>query len=142
MKELNKDNLIHLIHYRLSRSEEVLDDAKSMIDKGSQISAVNRLYYACFYAALGLLLTDGHSPKSHDGVITLLGQRYILTGIIPKELGKHYSLLYKERISGDYDEFAEYSPEILERFYQNSQAFIKAIKDITLFRLGERPKGN
>jgi len=41
----------NLIQYRQDRAIEVFEDAKILADAKRWKSCVNRLYYACFYAA-------------------------------------------------------------------------------------------
>ena len=45
-----------LINYRISRAKDTLDDAQILADKGKWNSAINRLYYAAYYAVIALLL--------------------------------------------------------------------------------------
>ena len=50
-----------LIQYRMERATESLNDARLMLaQSGSYASAVNRAYYAMFYAALALLITGDY----------------------------------------------------------------------------------
>ena len=44
-----------LVRYRLSQSQDMLDDASLLLERGRWRSAVNRAYYAVFYAGLALL---------------------------------------------------------------------------------------
>jgi uncharacterized protein (UPF0332 family) len=55
------------IRYRLARSNEALSAARLMLESGLLYDAVNRLYYACFYAVSALLLTEGLSSAKHKG---------------------------------------------------------------------------
>jgi uncharacterized protein (UPF0332 family) len=62
-----------------------LQEARGMLDSGHTNTAVNRMYYACFYAVTALLLIEGlHSAKhsrvrslltTHDGGAGLSGSR-------------------------------------------------------------------
>jgi uncharacterized protein (UPF0332 family) len=45
-----------LINYRLERAKETLEDAKLLAEKQRWNSAINRLYYAAYYAIIALLL--------------------------------------------------------------------------------------
>ncbi len=76
------------INFRIKRAEESFNDAKYLIEKGSWNAAINRLYYSCFFAALALSIQHDTEAKSHKGVRGLLGQKFIKTGIIPKEFGQ------------------------------------------------------
>ena len=55
MKIENKDEYIK---YRFKRAEESLDDALILIEKNKWNTAINRLYYSCFYAVIALLLNN------------------------------------------------------------------------------------
>ena len=47
------------IAYRINKAEEVYTAAVILYDAGQWNSAINRLYYACFYVASALLLKRG-----------------------------------------------------------------------------------
>jgi uncharacterized protein (UPF0332 family) len=49
-------NKIDLIRYRLYRAKDTLDDARILADNNKWNSAMNRLYYASYYAVMALLL--------------------------------------------------------------------------------------
>ena len=53
------DSEITLIRYRIDRSKEAISAARLMYEKGHYNDAVNRPYYSCFYAVIGLLATEG-----------------------------------------------------------------------------------
>lgn len=48
-------------------------------------SAVNRAYYAIFYAANALLVTQGLARSKHSGVIAAFRERFVKTGLIEAE---------------------------------------------------------
>ena len=45
-----------LVSYRIERADETIIEAKLLAGDGHYNAAMNRLYYACFYAALALLV--------------------------------------------------------------------------------------
>lgn len=55
MKE-DDENMTAYIRYRMEKAHEVFQAACILCDAGQWNSAVNRLYYACFYSASALLL--------------------------------------------------------------------------------------
>lgn len=57
-----------LIEYRLFRAKDTLDDAKILAEKNKWNSAINRLYYASYYAVTALLLNADLKPSTHNGV--------------------------------------------------------------------------
>jgi len=72
----------------LERAKESLSDVHFSIQNNRWNNAANRLYYACFYAAIALLINDGHETRTHNGVRTLLEKHYVKTGIIPLLCGR------------------------------------------------------
>lgn len=46
-----------IVLYRLNSAKSLLDEIKDHIERGYYNTAMNRMYYACFYAVSGLLLT-------------------------------------------------------------------------------------
>jgi uncharacterized protein (UPF0332 family) len=66
-----KPEMTSLIHYRLDRANESIEEAKLLLENGHLHSSVNRLYYACFYAVSGLLLAEGLSSAKHSGTMAL-----------------------------------------------------------------------
>ena len=75
------------------------------IEMGYYNTAVNRMYYACYYAASALLITEGIVTKTHDGVLQMLSLHFIKTGVLPAEYGRKYRNLFDKRSSGDYEDF-------------------------------------
>ena len=57
------------ITYRINKAEEVYAAAVILYNAGQWNSAINRLYYACFYVASALLLKRGVGAKSHAGTL-------------------------------------------------------------------------
>jgi len=82
-----------LILYRLERAREALEEAGILLNTGHANTFVNRLYYACFYAVSGLLLTRDLSSAKHSGVRALFHQNFVKPGIVSTELGKIYEKL-------------------------------------------------
>lgn len=70
------------IQYRIEKAEETLEVAELLIENSKWNSAINRLYYSCFYAVTGLLVKTGKVTKSHSGVKTQFFLEYIKTSRI------------------------------------------------------------
>lgn len=80
------------IYFRIKKAEETLFDAEILAREGRWNSSMNRLYYACFYAVLALLSKHRILTRTHSGVKTQFGLKFILTGSIEKKMG---SLLFR-----------------------------------------------
>ena len=64
------------------------NDEKLLADNDRWNTAINRLYYASFYAVIALLIKNGIETQTHDGVRTQFGLQFVKTGIIDKKFGK------------------------------------------------------
>ena len=60
-----------LADYRMRRARETFEDAAALADSKRWNSAVNRLYYAAFYAAKALLATREIDAARHSAAISL-----------------------------------------------------------------------
>jgi uncharacterized protein (UPF0332 family) len=81
------------IQYRFKRSQESFEEALIMIQNSKWNTAVSRLYYSCYYAAIALLLKHNIETRSHSGVRTKFSDTFIKTGEIDVKFGKLFSHL-------------------------------------------------
>ncbi len=115
-------------NYRLQRAKETIQEVEIHIQNKFWNTAINRLYYACYYAVGALLIKQGIKTSSHSGTRLKFGQLFVKTGKIDKELGKHYSKLFEKRHKGDYTDFFDYDEDTVLQFYPMSQKFIIQIE--------------
>ncbi|MFQ6035263.1 MAG: HEPN domain-containing protein [Sedimentisphaerales bacterium] len=113
-----------LIAYRMERAREAIEEAKMLFDAGHINAYVNRLYYACFYAVSALLLTKNLSTSKHGYLRSLMHRKLVKTGIIPKELGKHFDLLFDNRLEGDYGDFVKFQAEDVSVWIERTKTFV------------------
>lgn len=117
-----------LIRYRLSRSKDTFIDARILADKERWNSAINRLYYAAYYAVIALLLKYNLKPTTHNGAKTVFSEHFIKKEIIPKEFGKLYSQLFTWRQKGDYDDLYDFNKENVLPYFEPVQKLIEIIE--------------
>lgn len=127
MSELDDESRKSLVEYRLERAYETMKEAALLTDKGYYNAAVNRLYYACYYAAAALLLKHEIEAKTHAGVKSMFGLHFVSKGLIPIQIGKILSTLFEKRQSGDYDDFIYCDKEMTEELSVQAQTFIDFI---------------
>ena len=78
-----------LIRYRLSRSKDTFIDARILADKERWNSAINRLYYAAYYAVIALLLKYNLKPTTHNGAKTVFSEHFIKKEIYQRNLASY-----------------------------------------------------
>ena len=128
-------NLTELISYRLNRAKETFEEAELMAKMKHWNTCVNRLYYACFYAVNALLLSRNFSSSKHIGVRGLFNQHFVKTGIIPKNLGKLYNVLFEYRKQSDYEDLFYIDVELVKPWIDLSKYFIDFIESIITVQL-------
>ncbi len=116
--------------YRLEKAENAFVEANDCVSLGHWNLAANRLYYAAYYASSALLISAGHSAKSHEGTIGMIGQHYVRTGILSGEDGILLARLQNMRHTGDYDDFLDWKKEDVEPYISKVEAFVEKIKRI------------
>ncbi len=117
-----------LIRYKLSRTEETLEEAGVMLQTDHSHGAANRIYYACFYAVTALLLTRNLSSSKHRGVMALFNQHFIKPGLISKDMGKFYSRMFENRLESDYADWVEVEKQDIQEELAYAEEFIIAVK--------------
>nr|WP_288282274.1 HEPN domain-containing protein [uncultured Prevotella sp.] len=128
-KTLTKEQRISIVRYRIESAENTLAEVETHRANGFYNTAVNRLYYACYYAATAILIANGIEVKSHDGVRMNLGKFIVQEGILTPELGRYFSRLFSKRSTGDYDDFFNHSIETVDELMPDAKLFIQTIKD-------------
>jgi uncharacterized protein (UPF0332 family) len=119
-----------LVKYRLERSNDTLLDVELAIQNMRWHNAANRLYYACYYAAVALLIKDGHIAHTHNGVKSILGLHYIVEGKIDENLMKAYRRMFNLRQTGDYDDLAEITEDEILDLLEPAKQFISTVKNL------------
>jgi uncharacterized protein (UPF0332 family) len=117
------------IQYRVARARETLNDARLLISDGSLHSAVNRLYYACFYIVSALLLTQELSSSRHSGVRSLFVKHWVNTGVFPKEMGRFYHHLFERRQISDYKDLVVFTREDVDAWLRQADDFVSRISE-------------
>ncbi|HOW24521.1 MAG TPA: HEPN domain-containing protein [Bacteroidales bacterium] len=118
------------VNYRIQRAKDTINEVDILIENKLWNTAVNRLYYACFYAVGALLMKDGIEFSSHSGCRQKFGQFYIQTGRISKDLGKYYSDIFEKRQKGDYNDFFDFDENSVLPLVEPSKRLIRDIESL------------
>lgn len=131
MKEtLDEQSRLELMRYRMERANETMEEVKILADNGHYNAAVNRLYYACFYATQALLLKHHIAATTHAGVKSMLGLHFVSKGIISFEHGKTFNTLFEKRHSSDYEDFSYCDKDLIDDLTPLAKAYISRIKEL------------
>ena len=127
-----------LVNYRLERSKDTLDDARILAEKSKWNSAINRLYYAAYYAVTALLIHSSFRATTHNGTKSLFSEHFIKTKVFPQEIGKLYSQLFAWRQKGDYTDLFDFGEEEVTPYFDPVQKLI----DLVEHNLRKNPSSN
>ncbi len=121
------ENVRALIEYRLEQAEESLQAAELLVRRGFLRPAVNRTYYAMFYAVLALLASQQKETSKHSGVISLFDKEYVKVGAFPKEFSRWLHDAFSLRQRSDYS--VQYMPTVeeAEELFTHAASFVGAI---------------
>ena len=113
----------------LARSRQAVETGRLVLAHEDFIAAVNRAYYAIFYAANALLATKGLERSKHSGVIAAFRQHFVKTGLIEPEFSRFYGAAMDERHAGDYD-LIQLDYESASRHVTNAVRFLNQIEHV------------
>lgn len=91
--------------YRLSQAEETIKSAQLCMDNHLFKDAINRSYYAAFYAVKAVLALADTDFKRHKDVVAYFNKEYVAVGAFRREVGRLLARLQKKRETSDYDDF-------------------------------------
>ena len=101
-----------LIAYRLQRAHETLKEADYNA-QGDYYNAANNL-----------------GASSHKGIKTMLGLKFITTGLLEPKYGRIYQQLFENRQSGDYEDFVYCDKELYEMLRPQAEDFVNKISQM------------
>jgi uncharacterized protein (UPF0332 family) len=125
-----KENLKAVVRYWVDKAIDSLASSENELESGRFSFAVNRIYYACFYAASAVLLQKRLRFQKHSGVRAAFHQHIIKPGIISKEYGKFYDEIFEARQRGDYVELVRFEKEQIEGWLKKGRLFVETMKSL------------
>ena len=114
----------------LQRAEASIQAAKELAAGSYYDFVASRTYYAVFYAATALLLSEELEFSKHSGVIASIHQRFVKTGKLDKSYGKDLNWLFELRGVGDYGATIHVLQQDAERAVETAEGFLRATKSL------------
>jgi len=125
---LKPEQLEDLLFYRIEQAHETLREAEILLNESALRGAINRAYYAMFYALLALLATKQLGTSKHSGALALFDREFVKAGVFPRELSRSLHLAFDRRQTHDYGEMTQVNRQIAEGTLADAQAFVAAIE--------------
>ena len=119
-----------LIQHRLQRARETLEEARLLAEMKHWNAAVNRLYYACFYAVSALLAGRMMSASKHSQARSLFSQHFVKTGLMSKDQAQLFNTLYDLRQESDYQDFFSADPQHVIPWLDDVSEFVQSVRDL------------
>ena len=119
-----------LVQYWLEKARESLQSARNEYRDGHLSFAMNRIYYACFYALTAVFRDKDKMFKKHKGLRSALHRDLIRNGIIEDHWGKFFDEVFEARQRGDYTPMVTFEPDQLDDFLQQAEHFLKEMEKL------------
>lgn len=116
------------VSWLIRRARRVLRTGRLALGDEDYASAINRAYYAVFYAANAALSTLGLERGKHSGVISEFRARFVKTGLIEPVYSQFYGDMMDARQSSDYDFVLEPGYEQATAALDEAQQFVTRIE--------------
>jgi uncharacterized protein (UPF0332 family) len=124
----NEEQLAEVVRYWWAKADASLASARRELEAGALEFAVNRLYYALFYAASAVLLIRNLSFNKHSGVRAAFHREIIKKGLLDVKWGKLYDQLFEDRQEGDYMAMIIFDKEYVESQLALCTEFLKELR--------------
>ena len=112
----------------IQKAGEKLKSARTLFKDESYDDATSRAYYCCFHAAQAVLLTEGLSANTHQGLLNLFGLHFVKTGKFDNRFGRMLSNLKDDRENGDYEIYSAIDRETAQKAIVEAEEFLKETK--------------
>ena len=127
---MKKDVKAEAIRYWWEKALESLEASRRDLEAESFSFAINRAYYALFYAVSGLLLEEGRRFQKHSGVRAAFNEHFIKTGRLDRKHGDLYNQLFRDRQEGDYVEFTKFDAQYVREKIRGCEGLLAAIRPL------------
>lgn len=110
---MSEEGVAEVATYWWRMADEALRSARREEEAGAFVFAVDRMYYAAFYAVSAVLLRGGFRFRKHSGLRAGFHREIVKPGIVEKEWGRLFDQLLDSRQEGDYLALVEFEPEFV-----------------------------
>lgn len=125
---MKSEPLEELLRYRIEQANETLREAEILLGESALRGAINRAYYAMFYALLALLATKQLGTSKHSGALSLFDREFVKTGLFPRELSRSLRLAFTLRQTHDYKEMTEVDELTAKGTLADAKTFVEAVE--------------
>jgi uncharacterized protein len=114
----------------LIRAHAALADTHLLLDHGRTEAALNRAYYAAFYAAMAALGSVGERPRTHTGTHQRFRARFVLSGRVAADVARVLPHSYAARQRADYDAIIATDEAAARDLLADVERFVAAVEGL------------
>lgn len=118
------------VQYWWDKAHESLRAAQRELEAEAYTFAINRAYYALFYAVSALLLEEGRRFSKHSGVRAAFNRDLVKPGHLSRKHGELYHQLFRDRQEGDYIEFTAFDAPYVQEKIEACEEFLTALRPL------------
>ena len=111
-----------------AKSRRALEAAQASLDRDDAETALNRTYYAAFYAATAALLGIGETPKTHTGAHRRF--RLHFADHLPESLRSFLEYAANLRQRADYEALATFDLPGTADLLADAERFVQTVEDL------------
>ena len=126
---MSDETITALIDYRMEKSRESIKAARLMVNEKMFTFAMNRIYYAMFYAVQAALGKKAVSFSKHGQVKGYFNKEFIKSGVLPIDMGRLYNKVFEYRQKFDYVDFAVPEEDMVLEYIEKAEQFVISIND-------------
>ena len=126
---IQEEKNLELCNYRFKQADEALLEAQLLQDAGHYRGAINRAYYAMFYAIQVLIVQNKVKASKHSGAISYFDREFVKSGIIDYKFSKWLHRLFDLRQDADYGDMFEPSKEQSLQAVEQASEFVLRIRN-------------
>ena len=115
------------VEAHMEKASKRLRVSEKLLQEGEYEDSVSRAYYAMYHAAKAALATVSVFPRTHEGLVSEFGKRFVLTGTFPKELGRALADAKAARETYEYSITAIVEKTEAESILGDARKFVAAI---------------
>ena len=118
------------VRYWWEKSLASVEAARRELEAGDYTFAINRAYYALFYAVSALFLEEGRQFGKHSGVRSAFNRGVVKPGRLSEEHGRLYNQLFRDRQEGDYIAFTKFDAPYVQEKIDGCERFLADLRPL------------
>lgn len=122
------EKIAALIRYRMEQADEALAAAALNLANGLERSAINRAYYAMFYAVLALLAARTIETSRHSGAVAQFDLLYVKSQVFRSDLSQSLHRAFLHRQAADYGAEPTLTRSEVESLTSEAHTFVAEVR--------------